>query len=554
MAATKSLPARPSLESLRKQAKKLARDVAAGDSAAIERARAQVPQVSLPLIQRNAQLVIAREYGYAGWPDLTAEVSRRLGKGLEWAAAQSRHIIHDNDVERLKELVTEYPALLSWHGDGDDSGLLGFATGAYGDAGTPERERWFTRAACAEWLIDAGAIVTPAVCEGLLRSHASGLLQLFQRKGLVPQTLEFLAALGDIDGVRAILDENRNDLAAINEAFTIACGFQHKAVASLLLDRSVTLDPELGAQIDGSLGRDAFLEYFVENRPAHVTTVGPWKSFVMEQVNRAISSWSGHRTSVTSPMGDSDLATFVRLLRREPWLLGEGSVRFQAEIIERATLHDAAAFITALLDLEPAILRRQPPPASQAIEFAFTYAKTHLLPLLTRIWPLPDDLPHAAGIGNLSRVKEWFDESGAPALGDVDNHYPCSPYMPKDRVEEYAHQWSPQGVQRVLDTAFAWSVINGHLDVADFLLEHGADINTTWSSHEPASILHELVFHANYESMQFLIDRGIDMTIRDYRWNSTAQGWALHAANDAKMAQWLEDKEREKGQGRRDKA
>ena len=44
--------------------------------------------------------------------------------------------------------------------------------------------------------------------------------------------------------------------------------------------------------------------------------------------------------------------------------------------------------------------------------------------------------------------------------------------------------------------------------------------------------------------MQFLIDRGIDMTIRDYRWEATAQGWALHAAKDAKMAQWLEDAER----------
>ena len=34
-------------------------------------------------------------------------------------------------------------------------------------------------------------------------------------------------------------------------------------------------------------------------------------------------------------------------------------------------------------------------------------------------------------------------------------------------------------------------------------------------------------FTEHYESMQFLIDRGIDMTIKDYRWNSTAQGWAL---------------------------
>jgi hypothetical protein len=367
---------------------------------------------------------------------------------------------------------------------------------------------------------------------------------------LLPRTLKFLVALDDIEDVRTALDQDGRDLAAINEAFTIACGFRHEAVASLLLDRSIALDPALGAQVDGSVGRQAFIQYFIDNRPRHAIDVGPWKAFVMEQVSRAVSSWSGHETSVVSPSGQSDLTTFVRLFQGEPWLLGDAFVEFQAEIIGRATLKNRAEFITALLDLNPAILRRQPPPLSQAVEFAFTYARTHLLPLLTRIWPVPDDLPHAAGLGNLARVKEWFDESGAPALGNVENHYPASPYMPKDRVEEYATQWGASSVQRVVDTAFAWSVMNRHFDVADFLLAHGADINTRWSSHEPASILHELVFHANYESMQFLIDRGIDMTVRDYRWNATAQGWAFYAAKDEKMAKWLEEAARQRERGR----
>src|SRR5438093_9639032 len=131
MTASRSIPARPSLESLRKQAKKLARDIAAGDAAAIARAQVHLPHADLPLTQRNAQLVIAREYGYAGWQDLTAEVSKRLGKGLEWAATQARRVIHDNDVERLRQLLAEHPALLSWQGHG---GLLGFATGSYGDS------------------------------------------------------------------------------------------------------------------------------------------------------------------------------------------------------------------------------------------------------------------------------------------------------------------------------------------------------------------------------------------------------------------------------------
>ena len=41
--------------------------------------------------------------------------------------------------------------------------------------------------------------------------------------------------------------------------------------------------------------------------------------------------------------------------------------------------------------------------------------------------------------------------------------------------------------------------------------------------------------------MQFLIDHGIDMTVHDYRWEATAQGWAAVAAKDEKMAQWLRD-------------
>src|SRR6266513_5284266 len=228
MTASKSLPARPSLESLRKQAKKLARDIAAGDAAAIARARVHLPHVELPLTQRNAQLVIAREYGFAGWQDLTAEVSKRLGRGLEWAAAQARRVIHDNDVEQLKQLLADYPALLSWQGNDWDrkGGLLGIATGAYGDAGDPERERWFTRAACAELLIDAGAVVPPSVCEGLIKSRAKGLLQLFHCKGLLPRTLKFFAALGELDAVRTALDENGNDLATVNEAFLSASRFE----------------------------------------------------------------------------------------------------------------------------------------------------------------------------------------------------------------------------------------------------------------------------------------------------------------------------------------
>jgi hypothetical protein len=68
--------------------------------------------------------------------------------------------------------------------------------------------------------------------------------------------------------------------------------------------------------------------------------------------------------------------------------------------------HALVGTLTALLDLDPAILRR--PPRSDNIEYALVDAKAHLIPL-TRVWPMPDYLPHAAVTGDLARAKRWFD-------------------------------------------------------------------------------------------------------------------------------------------------
>ena len=57
--AAKRLPARPNLEHLRKQAKRLLRKLRASDAAAK---------------LADAQLAIAREYGFASWKKLSAQV------------------------------------------------------------------------------------------------------------------------------------------------------------------------------------------------------------------------------------------------------------------------------------------------------------------------------------------------------------------------------------------------------------------------------------------------------------------------------------------------
>jgi uncharacterized protein YjbI with pentapeptide repeats len=70
------LPGRPNIDQLRRQARELHRAAADGEPAALARVRAFSERVSLSA----AQLAVAREYGFASWPALHAEVERRLAE------------------------------------------------------------------------------------------------------------------------------------------------------------------------------------------------------------------------------------------------------------------------------------------------------------------------------------------------------------------------------------------------------------------------------------------------------------------------------------------
>jgi hypothetical protein len=70
-----TLPGRPDLDQLRRQARELLRAAAANNEQALSR----IGMVSQKQTLSAAQLTIAREYGFASWPRLRAEVLRRQG-------------------------------------------------------------------------------------------------------------------------------------------------------------------------------------------------------------------------------------------------------------------------------------------------------------------------------------------------------------------------------------------------------------------------------------------------------------------------------------------
>src|SRR5690349_19853206 len=109
---SKSLPSRPSLENLKKQAKELLRNTQQAHRIMVNRYGGPLPgQPSRPSFKlHDAQLAIAREYGFASWPKLKAEVELRE-KNFGERADLFVKCMTENQVTRARQLLEKEPEL-----------------------------------------------------------------------------------------------------------------------------------------------------------------------------------------------------------------------------------------------------------------------------------------------------------------------------------------------------------------------------------------------------------------------------------------------------------
>jgi hypothetical protein len=115
----RELPARPDLEQLKHQAKDLLKSHKSRDGAAIERIRRSHPRwLNAPAIEvasanlrlSDAQVVIAREYGFESWPKLKAAVESMLldqSDPLELL----RRAFHEDNASLLGKLLARHPEI-----------------------------------------------------------------------------------------------------------------------------------------------------------------------------------------------------------------------------------------------------------------------------------------------------------------------------------------------------------------------------------------------------------------------------------------------------------
>lgn len=103
------LPSRPSLELEHKRAKTLLRQLRASDPDALARARARHPAIDISHPERialaDAQLIVAREYGFTSWPRLV-----RYFESIEHAVVRRRELSGDRAGldARVRALIVEH--------------------------------------------------------------------------------------------------------------------------------------------------------------------------------------------------------------------------------------------------------------------------------------------------------------------------------------------------------------------------------------------------------------------------------------------------------------
>jgi len=86
--------------------------------------------------------------------------------------------------------------------------------------------------------------------------------------------------------------------------------------------------------------------------------------------------------------------------------------------------------------------------------------------------------------------------------------------------------WS-QGRQEIINNAFVYACMHGHIDAAQLLLEKGAEINAVPEGFDYAGTgLHYAALNGHRAMIEFLLEHGADRNVKDTKVGSTAAGWA----------------------------
>ncbi len=185
---------------------------------------------------------------------------------------------------------------------------------------------------------------------------------------------------------------------------------------------------------------------------------------------------------------------------------------------------------------------RREEPLCAALFFGFTELSEYLASQGAML-----DMRFAAGLGQLEKVKSYFNDDGSlkPGAGELSMMF-WDLHGPVGHVERTR--------EVILRQAMLFASLHARHDVIDYLLAQGADINAlVLETDVDATCLHrvcsytpgktdsvEAVEARRVHTVKFLLDRGADVTVVDGTHGATAEQWAERAGFKEAAAQLSE--------------
>lgn len=476
-----TLPAHPNLDHLRRQAKDLLQAAKAGDVDAITR----VNRVSERLTLATAQLAVAREYGFAGWPRLKEEVETRTLELAETVVAFCEASINGN-IRRAAHLLAETPAIAGYS----------FATAVIlGDA---DRVR-------DELLHNPSLATRPDPRTGWTALHAACASRWHQ---LDPARTDGLLAV-----VRLLLDAGADPIgqtpwrprrgggwrplrcviAASNS------GPSNRRVVALLLDRSAVPDDH-----------DLYLAGFAHDRHQLLPLLldhAPNLSAIAEQALAAPIS-----------NGDAEGARLLLEAGADPRRYRDDDGR-ATPIVYAAVRAGCGTKLVGLLLTHLADPNAAGPDGRTPFQLATAAGRTDLV-----------DLLHQHG--------------AIDSATSIDRFLSACRRADRARAEELLDN-EPGLVERLADDergAIIRAAEAGDTAAVTLMLDLGFPLETRGD--DGATPLHAAAYSGSADTVRLLIARGADVEARDSTWNSAPLEWAAVGSGERPRnnpsPEWLE--------------
>ena len=143
------------------------------------------------------------------------------------------------------------------------------------------------------------------------------------------------------------------------------------------------------------------------------------------------------------------------------------------------------------------------------------------------------NLRTAAALGQIDLLPTFFNDDGSlkPEAGRLD--WPFGGLVESDSCGSIKSElrskiagWTNSPLE-IINNAFVYACMGNQIDVATFLLNKGAEINTIPHGFDYAGTgLHYAAMRGHTKMVDFLLEHGADPNIKDTKVGSTPAGWA----------------------------